>query len=348
MARHIFQKTMIGLAVAGLVMSMIGCTQTDSNEKDSSSVSQIQTEYDKETNSLSTWEQELGAEQLRTISSAAVRGMQVTKNGNVICAISYEPRTYKNSYDCWSFSVPYESWVSVDTEAMYEYFAHLETLNLEKTDVSEEEAGLTENTDNSIFVAYYSQQEEENAGQAEPDEGITYWIGNEADGEHYYVKTSCGNEIWTADKAAVDGLLEPETYDMILKVANLVSIETVSSVDIEIDGENYTMDLSDQENGNYKLNGTKADKEEVSSLYTELISIFIEKEIEDQNAERDTTEPIMTFTFHRNIEEAPDIVESFYKYEKDYAAVNINGTEFFLADIASVNDLADTIEEAFK
>ena len=117
---------------------------------------------------------------------------------------------------------------------------------------------------------------------------------------------------------------------------------------IEIDGENYTMDLSDQENGNYKLNGTKADKEEVSSLYTELISIFIEKEIEDQNAERDTTEPIMTFTFHRNIEEAPDIVESFYKYEKDYAAVNINGTEFFLADIASVNDLADTIEEAFK
>ena len=56
----------------------------------------------------------------------------------------------------------------------------------------------------------------------------------------------------------------------------------------------------------------------------------------------------MTFTFHRNIEEAPDIVESFYKYEKDYAAVNINGTEFFLADIASVNDLADTIEEAFK
>ena len=39
---------------------------------------------------------------------------------------------------------------------MYEYFAHLETLNLEKTDVSEEEAGLTENTDNSIFVAYYS------------------------------------------------------------------------------------------------------------------------------------------------------------------------------------------------
>ena len=133
-----------------------------------------------------------------------------------------------------------------------------------------------------------------------------------------------------------------------LKVANLVSIETVSSVDIEIDGENYTMDLSDQENGNYKLNGTKADKEEVSSLYTELISIFIEKEIEDQNAERDTTEPIMTFTFHRNIEEAPDIVESFYKYEKDYAAVNINGTEFFLADIASVNDLADTIEEAFK
>ena len=75
MARHIFQKTMIGLALAGLVMSMIGCTQTDSNEKDSSSVSQTQTEYDKETNSLSTWEQELRAEQLRTISSAAVRGM---------------------------------------------------------------------------------------------------------------------------------------------------------------------------------------------------------------------------------------------------------------------------------
>lgn len=347
MARHIFQKTMIGVTVAGLIMGMVGCSQTDSSEK-APSLSQEQTEYDKETNSLSTWEQKLGAEQLRTISSAAVRGMQVTKDGNVICAISYEPRTYKNSYDCWSFSVPYESWVSVDTEAMYEYFSHLESLNLEETDVSEEEAGLTENTDTSIFVAYYSQQEEESAGQAEPDEGITYWIGNEADDEHYYVKTSCGNEIWTADKTSVDGLLEPENYNMILKIANLVSIETVSSVKIEIDGENYTIDLSDQEKGNYKLNGKTADKDEVSSLYTDLISIFIEKEIEDQNVEHDTSEPIMTLTFQRNIEEAPDIVESFYKYDEDYAAVNINGTEFFLTDISSVNDLADIVKETFK
>lgn len=345
MTRWRFQKTVIGLAVTGMMVSMIGCAQTEKSSEVSPDAEE-QTEYDKESNSLSAWEQDLDSEQLTTISSSAVRGIQVTKDGNVIRAISYEPRTYKNSYDCWSFSVPYESWVSVDTEAMYEYFSYLETLNLEEAGVSEEEAGLTGNGDTSVFVAYYSEQDE-NAGQAEPDKGITYWVGNEADEDHYYVKTSSGNEIWTADKDAVDGLLEPETYDMILKVANVVSIEIVSSVEIEVDGKNYTMDLSDQENDNYKLNDKKADKDKVTSLYTDLMSIFIEKEIEDQGTQRDVSEPMLRITFHRNIEDAPEIVESFYEYDQDYAAVNINGTEFFLTDKSSVNDLIASVKEAF-
>ena len=141
--------------------------------------------------------------------------------------------------------------------------------------------------------------------------------------------------------------MEIEPYNMILKVANVVSIETLSSVDIEIQGKTYTIDLSDQENENYKLNNKKADKDEVNALYTELMSIFIEEEIKESNDVQETSSPMMSITFHRNIEGAPEIVESFYDYDENYASVNINGTEFFLTDKSAVNDLIASVKEAF-
>ena len=56
---------------------------------------------------------------------------------------------------------------------------------------------------------------------------------------------------------------------------------------------------------------------------------------------------MMSITFHRNIEGAPEIVESFYDYDENYASVNINGTEFFLTDKSAVNDLIASVKEAF-
>lgn len=346
MKRQFLKRYMMGFIVAGTLAVLSGCGQEQETETENPVKTREEVTYDKESNSLETWKQELGSEETKTISSASIRGIETVKDGEAVLAVSYEPRTYKNSYDCWSLSIPYESWVSVDTEAMYEYFDHVEKLNLGAAEITEEEAGLSD-SGTSVFVAYYSDQDGENAGQAEPDKGITYWIGNEADEDHYYVKTSSGNEIWTADKEAVDGLLEIEPYNMILKVANVVSIETLSSVDIEIQGKTYTIDLSDQENENYKLNNKKADKDEVNALYTELMSIFIEEEIKESNDVQETSSPMMSITFHRNIEGAPEIVESFYDYDENYASVNINGTEFFLTDKSAVNDLIASVKEAF-
>lgn len=346
MKRHLFYRVITGVLITGLLGAAAGCGQTPETEKVKRAQVQESRVFDKESNSLEKWQQDLSSEGPASISSQSIRGVQTIKDGETIFAVSYEPRTYKNSYDCWSLSVPYQSWVSVDTEAMYGYFEHIGALNLNAAEVTEEAAGLSDSA-TSVFVAYYSGQDGENAGQAEPDKGITYQIGKEADEGHYYVKTSSGNEIWTADKSAVDGLLNVDPYNMILKIANVVSIETVSSVDIEIEGKDYIIDLSDQENNNYKLNNKKADQEEINTLYTALISIFIEKEIEEPYDSQKNEDPMLVMTFHRNTENAPDIVESFYDYDGDYAAVNINGTEFFLVDKAAVESLADTVKEAF-
>ena len=297
--------------------------------------------YDRENSSLPQWQEQLQAEKTQEIASAAVRGMQIVKDNETILAVSYEPRTYKNSYDCWALSIPYESWVSVDTEGMYECFSYLEQMDLKQVQVSQEEAGTGESR-TSVFVAYFSGQEEGSAGQAQPDAGITYRIGNQDSSGRYYIETSAQDGIWTADPAAVEGLLAADPYDCILKVANVVSIETVSSVDMEIEGKTYTMDLS--EHGSYKLSGKETEQQEVYNLYTSLMSIFVEKEIEGEQHDSD---PMLRITFHRNTEEAPEIVETFYSCGTEYAAVNINGTEFFLADRAAVEELIGIIEKTF-
>lgn len=298
----------------------------------------------KEENSLDDWEENLIVGDEQEVSAKAIRGVRLTKEGTPIFAVSYEPRTYKNSYDCWSLSIPYESWVSVDTEGVYLVFDAIEGMSLEPAGEMEDEDTGLDNSDTSFFVAYNSEQGGQEVGQALPDKGITYWIGNQNPDGDWYVKTSADDQIWLASDEAVEQIYGVNPFDCILKVVNVVSVETVSRVEIVRGKEAFEMTAQDK---TYKLGGKEVESSKFFDLYTALMSIYIEKEIPDTRSETESRDSLMTITYHRNMEEAPLITCSFYDYDENYVSVNVNGTEFFLVKKSDLQSLEKIIESAF-
>lgn len=330
------------------VMIFCGCGKNDSANKkmgDTEKQSDIKDEWKKEENSLAKWEASLQEGVLEELTAEAFRGVSVVKDGTIYFAVSYEPRAYKNSFDCWAISVPYQSMVTVDTEAMYEYFRILEELEMTPVDgMVREEAGI-EDTSDSIFVAYYSGQTKE-GGQAEPDREITFRFGNKNEKGNYYVEA--GGKLWSADKDMVERLFAVDPYACILKVISVVNLETISSVTVSFGDNQYQLRTDGK---NFWWNENTVDSADFYELYTELMSIFIEQEIpqgkREKISDRDR-ELLMQIIYERNREDAPKITQCYYIYDENYASVQVNGTEFFLVGREAVRQVQEKIEKAFR
>ena len=312
------------------VVMFAGCGKnSDTNEGNKYRINQSDTdeEIQMEESSLARWESSLQEGNPKELIAEAFRGMSVMKEGKPCFAVSYEPRTYKNSFDCWTISVPYQSMVTVDTETMYAYFRMLESVEwMPAYGVTSQQAGITETSD-QIFVAYYSGQTKE-GGQTEPDRGMTFRFGNQDEAGNYYVET--GGRIWLAEGAAVDKLFAVNPYDFILKVVSVVNLDTISKATICFDDHSYEMRA---DGGVFWWNGKEMDSVEVNAVYTELMSIFIERELspeEKKNIDARNRELLMSITFERNREDAPKIIQRYYAFDETYASVQVNGTEFFL------------------
>ena len=324
-----------------------GCGQNNNavgRNEDKAGQTDIEEEWQEEENSLEGWEASLQLGVPEELTAESFRGVSVVKNKTPYFAVSYEPRAYKNSFDCWTISVPYQSMVTVDTEAVYEYFRILEDMELTPVDGMRREGAGIEDTSDSIFVAYYSGQTKE-GGQAEPDRGITFCFGNQDEKGNYYVEA--GGKVWSADKKAVEDLFAVNPYECILKVVSVVNLETVSSVTIAFGDKQYEMQTDGQ---TFRWNGETAGSTEFHELYTELMSIFIERELSREEMEKvngKDRELLMRVTYERNREDAPRITQCYYAYDETYASVQVNGTEFFLVSRKVLRQVQERIEKTF-
>lgn len=351
--RHKRLKDKIRLTIAAGclllgIAAINGCGKNSSVDGvDKGPLNQLDTgdEGEKEENSLARWKSSLQEGRPEELMAEAFRGVSVVWNGIPYFAISYEPRTYKNSFDCWTISVPYQSMAVVDTEAMYAYFRILEEMELTPvTGMTREQAGITDDSD-SIFVAYYSRQTKEH-GQAEPDRGMTFRFGNQDEEENYYVET--GGMLWLAEKTTVERLFAVNPYEIILKVLSVVKLDTVFKVTISFGDENYEIRI---DQGTFWWNEKEIDSAELNELYTELMSIFIERELSQEEREKmniGDRELLMSVTYERNREDAPKITQHYYAYDETYASVQVNGTEFFLVNREELAHVQEKIGEGFR
>ncbi len=301
-----------------------------------------------EENSLAEWEEDLEEGEPGTFTAEAMRGVSVVRDGEACFAVSYEPRVYKNSYDCWAISVPYQSMAVVDTEAMYAYFrilTEMELTSVEDMDITREQAGI-EDSEDTVFVAYYSEQTAE-GGQEEPDRGLLLRFGGEdAQGNRY---VEAWDRLCLADGSSVEEIFDVDPYACILKVVSVVNVETVSKVTIHTGEEQYEMRIEPEA---FLLGEQAVESEDFYALYTTLMSVFLEKELPREEWEAETAsadrELLMSITYERNMEGAPKITQKYFAYDETYAAVQVNGRTFFLVSREALLQLREKIEGAFS
>lgn len=296
-----------------------------------------------ETAQLEKWQESLESGESRsTLNPNAIRGLSVVREGETVFQVSYEPKTYKESFDFWDISVPYESVVSVDTERLYELFGTVANLTFTPvTGVSFEEAGIT-GSQTSLFVAYDGEQEEGEKGRAEPTHSRTISVGKQDGSGNYYVGIEGDNSVYLASEIWVNSILNLEPYEYILKVPYLVGIDTVEAVKLTAKEENLLLRISDN---SWEIGGKEVSQSAFHQVYNQLLSVLIADEIGAGEAKEGQREPFLQMVFYRKSEEAPDVEVKFYVQDEDYMTTVVNGKEFFLVSRKNVEGLKQILED---
>ena len=169
-------------------------------------------------------------------------------------------------------------------------------------------------------------------------------IGNTDDnGDYYACVKGYEDAVYLLPKESVNSLLELKPFNLLLKIPALVNIDTLDSVDMNIGKKTYTMKL---DGGDYKFGKKTVKKEKFTELYQAIQSVMLDSEIEETKDAADKEE-VLTVTFHRNTEEAPEVTLKYYTYDDTYDSVEINGTEKFLVKAEDVDALVKQIKKAF-
>lgn len=188
----------------------------------------------------------------------------------------------------------------------------------------------------------------------------------DADG-NYYVKTKDSNSVNTMSADSVSKLIDIDAYSNADHYVNLINIESLSGLDISVDGKTYniTMDTAAQtaEEANtsdtgestesketteevttYYFNGEQADEDTFKTLYQLIISPTTERDIpEEYFQNKQEAAPYMTVTYH--FKDGRTLTYQYKPYDESYYVANQNGVEYFLTDLRKVQDIAKSLAE---
>lgn len=331
------KRTVLSVFMMIAVLCLSGCSSLQGNKMEELQIRKL-------TSHLAVWQEELPKDkEYKNFDAAAVRGLVIRKDGKTVFAVSYEPRKEKETYDYWDISVPYQSFVSVNTEALYDLFGIVLQLPWDKkVKISLTEAGIADSK-TSVFVAYNGEQNPDGKGEAEPTNGRTVLIGNENGQGDYYAALEGSNEVVIINGAFVDAIQNVDAYQYILKLPVLVNIDTVRKIQIISDGETHIAELEDDV---WALDGRQIGQEEFQGFYTKLLGVMLSDKIENGKSGK-TKEPVLTIQFLRNVGSASDVEVQYYEYNTRSMSVSVNGQECFLVEKKSIDDLQQIIVDSF-
>ena len=282
---------------------------------------------------MQEWKDTLPASE-GAVQSGAIRGLSVENDGEEVFTVAYSPKEYKSSFAWWEITAPYPAQMTVNTETLYTLLGQLDGLELAEDDSGKtaEEAGISDSGSSITIVQSRDEQ------QAEADSILRFQIGDSDGSGHVYAAVEDSDTVGLLPETAVSALLSVDPYNYILKIPVLPDISTVSDVEVEKSGELYTMSLKD---GEYRMDSRQVDEEEYNTAYQKLLGILITGELPEGEAAGTEEEPILTLRFFRNTDEASDIEVVYYPYDDSHAAISINDTEFFLADLDEVENVCE-------
>lgn len=329
--------------------AVISCpVWADEAEKDSETAEEIAAEAEEETTDQTedkTENTDLKTVEHPRMSAYSIRRFSIVKGGEEVFQIKQEPADYKMDFDYWEIINPYDEIATVNTENMYEMFGVLAAFDLSNgVDAANTDTGL-DNTRTYFTVDFVNTVNDDTAKETQDaDATATILIGNtDENGDYYACVKGYEEAVYLLSKESVNSLLELKPFNLILKIPALVNIDTLDSVDMSIGKKTYTMKL---DGSDYKFGKKTVKREKFTELYQALQSVMLDSEVEETKDAADKEE-VLTVTFHRNTEEAPEVTLKYYTYDDTYDSVEINGTERFLVKAEDVDALVKQIKKAF-
>lgn len=222
--------------------------------------------------------------------------------------------------------------------------------------------GLDE-PDAEVSIVYTPAEDEEDSESADSEESseettddstdsgeqtFAYQVGTADDA--YYAKLKDSNIVYSISEDVYNAAADASYDELKPDEVVLLDWDTVDSVEIELDGNVYTVDIESNEDDGYTY--TFGDSEiEFKDVLDQLSDITIpEESTEDDETSVPEEEPALSnnktelsLTFHRNTEEYSTVEVVFYQYNGSYCIAALNGDELNYVDRSAVVDLKEAV-----
>lgn len=166
---------------------------------------------------------------------------------------------------------------------------------------------------------------------------FSYEVGTVED--EYYARLKDSDIIYKIDSEVYDAAVNASYKELQPDEVILLNWETVDSIDVEMDGSIYTIELSNtgDEEFTYTFDGKQIEFEDVLE---ELSSVTIEKK---EKEESDSRKEELKLTFHRNTEDNKEVELTFYQYDGTYCIPVLNGETLNCVNREDVVSLKEAI-----
>lgn len=189
----------------------------------------------------------------------------------------------------------------------------------------------------SIVYTPVQEEDEEETSETGEEQEFSYQVGTAND--TYYARLTDSNIIYTISQEVYDAAVNASYEELKPDEVILLDWSTVDSIDIEFDGNVYSVDVENggEEDAVYTFNDSEITFEDILE---ELSEITLS---EDQEAELRDNKEELALTFHRNTEENTTVELVFYQYNGSYCISVLNGQETNCVDREAVVDLKEAI-----
>lgn len=197
------------------------------------------------------------------------------------------------------------------------------------------------------------EEDSESAGDSEDNEDaeeqiFEYEVGTSDNA--YYAKLVDSDIVYSISEdvylAAVNASYDNLKPDEVI----LLDWDTVDSIEFELDGNVYTVDIEKDGDDGYKctLDGTEVEFEDILDQILNITAAVDSADDDEDNLPEEEPDPgsnksELKLTFHRNTDEYQTVELEFYQYNGSYCISALDGDEMNYTDRSPVIDLKEAI-----
>ncbi len=270
----------------------------------------------------------------------------------------------------WVVLQPYEEGYSAENSKVSDLlpnFASFKLLkNVDYTGKNLSQYGL-EDPAAAITVGYYEYytqtldkpETDPNTGQEitektyYDEKSYKIYVGDRDDGENYYVRPEGSNSVYTMKAEVVEKMLQTDPFSILSSFVIIPNIDTVDKIEINIDGQPYTMEIKretikndageEEKKATYYYNGKEASEDVFKDVYQIMIGAGYDKEILE-TVDEAKLRPTLSITYY--LTNGNSLTSSYLPYNDSFYIVKTQDNPIrFFTDKREIEEIKHTIKE---